>query len=59
MFTVVCKQDDPNLRVFAPAKNNLGPDGNPVAFRIKEKLTTGKICAPYAVFAQANLYHRI
>jgi putative DNA primase/helicase len=51
VFTVVCKQDDPNLRVFAPVKNNLGADGNPVAFRIKQRLTTSEILAPYAVFA--------
>jgi putative DNA primase/helicase len=53
VFTVTRKQDDPNLRVFAPAKNNLGGDGNPLAFRIEQRLTTGKILAPYAVFASA------
>jgi putative DNA primase/helicase len=51
VFTVVRKQDDPNLRVFAPAKNNLGADGNPVAFRIEQRLTTDGIIAPYAVLA--------
>jgi len=51
VFTVARKQDDPDQRVFAPAKNNLGRDGNPLAFRIEERLTTGGIPAPYAVFA--------
>jgi putative DNA primase/helicase len=51
VFTVARKQDDPGQRVFAPAKNNLGGDGNPLAFRIEERLTTGNIPAPYAVFA--------
>ncbi len=51
VFTVTRKHDDPNQRVFAPAKNNLGADGNPVAFRIEQRLTTGEIPAPYAVFA--------
>jgi putative DNA primase/helicase len=51
VFTVERKSDDPAQRVFAPAKNNLGGDGNPLVFRIEERLTTGKIPAPYAVFA--------
>jgi putative DNA primase/helicase len=51
VFTVARKKDDPNKRVFAPAKNNLGGDDNPLAFRIKQRLTTGEILAPYAVFA--------
>jgi putative DNA primase/helicase len=51
VFTVERKQDDPSLRVFAPAKNNLGPDANVLAFRIEQRLTTGEILAPYAVFA--------
>jgi RecA-family ATPase len=51
VFTVERKHDDPSLRVFAPAKNNLGPDANALAFRIEERLTTGNIPAPYAVFA--------
>jgi putative DNA primase/helicase len=50
-FTVTRKQDDPAWRVFAPAKNNLGVDGNPIAFRIEQRLTMGGILAPYAVFA--------
>ena len=51
VFTVERKLDDPTQRIFAPAKNNLGGDGNALAFRIEERLTTGKILAPYAVFA--------
>jgi putative DNA primase/helicase len=51
VFTVERKHDDPSLRVFTPAKNNLSGDGNPLAFRIEERLTTGNIPAPYAVFA--------
>jgi putative DNA primase/helicase len=51
VFTVTRKQDDPNQRVFAPAKNNLGADDNPLAFRIEQRLTAGKILAPCAVFA--------
>jgi putative DNA primase/helicase len=50
VFTVTRKQDDPNQRVFAPAKNNLGGDGNPLPFRIEQRLTTGGIVAPYAAF---------
>jgi putative DNA primase/helicase len=50
VFTVTRKQDDPHLRIFAPLKNNLGGDGNPLAFRIGERLTTGGIRAPYALF---------
>jgi putative DNA primase/helicase len=51
VFTVTRKQDEPNYRVLAPAKNNLGVDGNPLAFRIEQRLTMGGILAPYAVFA--------
>jgi hypothetical protein len=51
VFTVTRKQDDPNQRVFAPAKNNLGREANPLVFHIEERLTTGNILAPYAVFA--------
>lgn len=51
VFTVERKQDDPAARVLAPAKNNLGREANPLVFRIEERPTTGKILAPYAVFA--------
>jgi putative DNA primase/helicase len=51
VFTVERRLDDPTRRVLAPAKNNLGGDGNPLAFRIEERLTTGKIPTPYALFA--------
>jgi putative DNA primase/helicase len=51
VFTVARKPDDPTQRIFAPAKNNLGGDGNPLAFRIEERLTTGGILGSYAVFA--------
>jgi putative DNA primase/helicase len=53
VFTVARKQDDPHQRIFAPAKNNLAGDGNPLAFRIEQRLTTGEILAPYVVFASA------
>jgi putative DNA primase/helicase len=51
VFTVEPKADDPTQRILAPAKNNLGREANPLVFRIEERLTTGKIPAPYAVFA--------
>jgi RecA-family ATPase len=51
VFTVERKLNDPSQRIFAPAKNNLSGDGNPLAFRIEERLTTGNILATYAVFA--------
>ena len=51
VFTVERKHDDPNQRVFAPAKMNLAGDVAPLAFRIDERLTTSEILAPYAVFA--------
>jgi putative DNA primase/helicase len=38
VFTVTRKQDEPNYRVFAPAKNNLSGDGNPLA--ISDRATT-------------------
>jgi putative DNA primase/helicase len=53
VFTVERKHDDPSLRVFTPAKNNLSGDGNPLVFRIEQRLTTGGILAPYAMFASA------
>jgi len=51
VFTVVRKVDDPDQRVFAPAKNNLGRDVDALAFQIKERVTSDKIAAPYVVFA--------
>jgi putative DNA primase/helicase len=54
VFTVERKLDDPTQRVFAPAKNNLGGEANPLVFCIEERSTTGEILAPYAVFAPAN-----
>jgi putative DNA primase/helicase len=50
VFTVARKHDDPNVRIFAPAKNNLATDVGALAFRIQERLTTGGILAPYVVF---------
>ena len=50
VFTVVRKEDDPDRRVFAPAKNNLAADVDALGFRIEERVTSGKIVAPYAVF---------
>jgi hypothetical protein len=32
----------------------IGRDADALAFRIEERLTTGKIPAPHAVFAEAN-----
>jgi putative DNA primase/helicase len=54
VFTVTRKQDDPGQRVFAPAKNNLGGDGNPLVFRIEEKVTSKGILAARAVFVSEN-----
>jgi RecA-family ATPase len=51
VFTVTRKHDDPDQRIFAPAKNNLAADGNPLTFRIEQRPTSGGILAPYAVFA--------
>lgn len=51
VFTVVAKKDDPNQRVFAPAKNNLGRDVGALAFRIEQRMTSDNIAAPCAVFA--------
>jgi hypothetical protein len=51
VFTVVRKIDDPDQRVFAPAKNNLGRDVDALAFRIEQRVVSDKIAAPYVVFA--------
>ena len=51
VFTVIRKIDDPDQRVFAPAKNNLARDVDVLTFRIKERLTSEKIAAPYVAFA--------
>jgi putative DNA primase/helicase len=51
VFTVERKQDDPNQRVFAAAKNNLTADVDPLVFRIQQG--PGEIPAPYAVFASS------
>jgi putative DNA primase/helicase len=53
VFTVTRKDDDPDLRIFAPAKNNLGRDVDALAFRIEQRLTSDNIPAPYAVFARS------
>ena len=50
VFTVTRRDDEPNLRVLAPAKNNLAGDTNPIAFQINQRLTTGNILAPYVGF---------
>jgi putative DNA primase/helicase len=47
VFTVTRKDDNPDLRVLAPAKNNLAGDTNPIAFQINQRITTGNIPAPY------------
>ena len=51
VFTVVRQVDDPDQRVFAPAKNNLSRDIDALAFQIKERVMSDKIAAPYVVFA--------
>ena len=51
VFTVMRKQDDPDLQIFAAAKNNLGRDVDALAFRIEQRRTSDNIPAPYAVFA--------
>ncbi len=51
VFTVERTHDDPDWRVFACAKHNLAGNVDPLVFRIEQRLTTGEILAPYAVFA--------
>jgi putative DNA primase/helicase len=53
VFTVTRKHDDPDIRIFAPAKNNLGRDVDALAFRIEQRPTSDNIPAPYAVFARS------
>jgi putative DNA primase/helicase len=55
VFIVTRKQDDPDTRVLAPVKNNLAPDGNAIPFRIKQRLTTANIPAPYVAFISPSL----
>jgi putative DNA primase/helicase len=52
VFTIVPKKDDPDWRVFAPAKNNLARDLDALAFRIEQRVTSDNIRAPHAVFAE-------
>ena len=54
VFIVTRKQDDLDIRVLEPAKNNLAPDGNAIPFRIMQRLTTGDILAPYVVFVSPS-----
>jgi putative DNA primase/helicase len=51
VFTVVRDKDNPERRVFAPAKNNLGPDVDALAFRVEQRAMADTIRAPYAIFA--------
>ena len=53
VFTVTRRQDDPDQRIFAPAKNNLGRDVDALAFRIGQRVTSDDIPAPYAAFARS------
>jgi putative DNA primase/helicase len=53
-FMVTRNQDDPDQLVLAPMKNNLAANGRAVAFRIKQKLTTGDILAPYVECASPS-----
>jgi putative DNA primase/helicase len=50
IFAVTRKENAPDLRVLAPLKNNLAADGNPIAFRIEQRLTSRNILAPYVAF---------
>lgn len=50
VFTVVRKANDPDQRVFAPAKNNLAPDVDALTFRIKQRIVSDNIPAPRVVF---------
>lgn len=42
--------DEFGTRILAPAKNNLASEGNAIAFRIEQRLTTSNILAPYVAF---------
>jgi hypothetical protein len=55
VFMIMRGREDPDQRVFMPAKNNLGRDVDALAFRIAQRVTTDKIDAPYAVFDQDKL----
>ena len=53
VFTVTRKDDDPDIQIFAPVKNNLGRDVDALAFRIAQRTASDNIPAPYAVFARS------
>jgi putative DNA primase/helicase len=59
VFTVTRRQGVSDTRVLAPAKNNLAPDGNSIPFRIKQRLTTGNILAPYVAFVSPSVLEAI
>jgi putative DNA primase/helicase len=45
-YVVVREEDDPEHRLFLPAKNNLGNDSTGLAFKIVEKAATHPLRAP-------------
>jgi RecA-family ATPase len=56
VFIVTRKLNNPDIRVLAPAKNNLAADVNAIGFRIKQRITTGNIPAPYVAFVSPHNY---
>ena len=46
VFTVTRKRDDPDQRIFTPAKNNLGREVDALAFRIEQRITSDNIPRP-------------
>jgi AAA domain len=50
VLTVTRKPDESDRRVLAPAKNNLASEGNAIAFRIEQRLTSDNILAPCVAF---------
>lgn len=51
VFTVMRSDRDPNQRIFAAAKNDLGRDAGALAFHVGQRITSNQIAAPYVVFA--------
>lgn len=49
-FVVVRDGDDPERRLLLPTKNNVGPEGHGVAFRIGLMETPGGIIAPMVIW---------
>jgi putative DNA primase/helicase len=55
VFTVMRKQGDWDTRVLASEKNNHATESNPIEFRIKQRMTTGDIVAPYIAFVSPQI----